>query len=118
MPRNRLLEDHFRKAHAVLVPSRAEGFGFAAVEGMAHRKPVIASDVAALPWIVDGGGLVFQSGNGRALKAAMARLMDNPEEAMAIGATGRRRFEAEFSIQSFRERFGHLYRSVLEGQAP
>lgn len=118
VPRDRLLEDHYRRAHAVLLPSRAEGFGFAAIEGMANQKPVIASDVAALPWIVDGCGLLFQSGNSEALKAAMARLMDNPDEASALGACGRKRFEAEFSIHRFRERFGHLYRTTLERYAP
>jgi len=118
VPRDRLMADHFQKAHAVLVPSRAEGFGFTAVEGMANRKPVIASNVAALPWIVNGGGLLFQSGDIDGLRAAMARLMDNPEEATVLGAQGRQRFEAEFSIDRFRERFGHLYRATLQRHTP
>lgn len=47
----------------VIQSSNWEGFGLAAVEGMAAGKPVIASNVPGLSNIVSGAGLLFERGN-------------------------------------------------------
>lgn len=44
----------------VVLSSHWEGFGLAAVEGMAAGKPVIASDVEGLSEVVKGAGLLFE----------------------------------------------------------
>ncbi len=43
----------------VVMSSHFEGFGLAAVEGMAAGKPVIASDVPGLKEVVQGAGILF-----------------------------------------------------------
>jgi glycosyltransferase involved in cell wall biosynthesis len=110
-----LFRDYYLEADAVLVPSRAEGFGFAAVEAMGHGLPVIVSGRDALPWIVGDGGLVVEPGNPEALAAAMAELATDRVGAEARGAKGRARFEAEFTRSVARERLGDLYRRLLGG---
>lgn len=52
-----------KAADIVVLSSNWEGFGLAAVEGMAAGKPVIASDVDGLKQIVEGYGLIFERGN-------------------------------------------------------
>ena len=52
-----------RTSDIIVMSSHWEGFGLAAVEGMAAKKPVIASDVDGLKQIVDGAGLIFKAGN-------------------------------------------------------
>lgn len=47
----------------VVMSSHYEGFGRAAVEGMAAKKPLIASDVPGLSEIVKNYGLLFEAGN-------------------------------------------------------
>lgn len=54
-----------------------EGFGLAAVEGMAAGKPVIASDVAGLRDIVKDYGLLFEQGNAKELVSKILQLQDN-----------------------------------------
>ena len=51
----------------VVMSSHWEGFGRAAVEGMALRKPVLASNVSGLADIVSGAGLLFEVGDYRSL---------------------------------------------------
>lgn len=51
----------------VIQSSHWEGFGLAAVEGMAAGKPVVASRVAGLKEIVDGYGLTFKAGDAEEL---------------------------------------------------
>jgi glycosyltransferase involved in cell wall biosynthesis len=80
-------------AGLAVVPSRsAETFGLAAAEAMADGVPVVASDVGALPELVEADGLV-PAGDAPALGAAIGRRFGDA----AAGARG---------IQHARERAG------------
>ena len=52
-----------RTSDIVVLSSHWEGFGLAAVEGMAAGKPVIASDVDGLREVVKNAGLLFHPGD-------------------------------------------------------
>ncbi len=52
------LQSLYKRAKLVAVPSFYEGFGLPVVEAMAYGKPVIASNVSALPEIVGDAGLL------------------------------------------------------------
>ena len=113
--RERLFREFYPRAHAVLVPSRAEGYGFAAVEGMGHGVPVIVSRRDALPEIVGDAGLLVEPGDVPDLVRAMRELEGDPAQARERGAAGRTRFEAELTRDCARERLGALYRQLLGG---
>ena len=53
VPRNEL-PDYIKAADCVIVPSLTEGFGFAAAESIAMKKPVVASNTTSLPEIISG----------------------------------------------------------------
>ena len=42
---DRQLNQYYRKAKGVLIPTLAEGFGLPLIEAHFHRKPIIASDL-------------------------------------------------------------------------
>lgn len=68
------------RRHVVLaVPSRNEGFGVVALEGMACGCVVAGSDAGGLPEAIDGCGLVFPSGDAAGLARALGRLLDDAE---------------------------------------
>ncbi|MBL8726364.1 MAG: glycosyltransferase family 4 protein [Planctomycetes bacterium] len=46
-------------ARAVVVPSRYEGFGLLALEGLAHGRPVLVASAGALPEVVGNAGVVL-----------------------------------------------------------
>lgn len=50
----RELPNYIKAADCVVVPSLAEGFGFAAAEACAMDKPVVASHTTSLPEVVSG----------------------------------------------------------------
>ena len=59
----------------VVQSSHWEGFGLAAVEGMAAGKPVVGSNVDGLAQVVEGAGLLFPKGNDKALAAILNQLL-------------------------------------------
>jgi glycosyltransferase involved in cell wall biosynthesis len=53
------LVELYNRATALVMPSFYEGFGLPVVEAMACGAPVLASDVASLPEVVDEAGLLL-----------------------------------------------------------
>src|SRR5207237_2689710 len=75
------LQRLYARAAVVACPSRREGFGVACLEAMAHARPVVATDVGGLrDLVVDGEtGLVVPPRDAAALRAALTRLLGDPE---------------------------------------
>lgn len=68
-----------KTADIVVMSSHYEGFGLAAVEGMAAGKPVIASGVPGLQEVVQGAGVIFAVGDDKALAKEILYLEENEE---------------------------------------
>jgi glycosyltransferase involved in cell wall biosynthesis len=87
------------QAHVVVFPTVAqEALGRTAVEAMACGRPVVASRIGGLPWVVEDGatGLLFEPGDAAGLAGQLARLLDDDALSFRLGQAGRRKFEAEF----------------------
>ncbi|MDX6407884.1 MAG: glycogen synthase [Gaiellaceae bacterium] len=93
------LQRLYARAAVVACPSRREGFGVACLEAMAHGRPVVATPVGGLrDLVVDGEtGVVVPARDPVALRAALQRLLGDPELRRRLGAAARRRAEERFS---------------------
>jgi glycosyltransferase involved in cell wall biosynthesis len=91
------------EADIVVVPSTMEPFGTVAAEGMASMRPTIVSDVQGLVEIVpdESVGLVFPSGDARALADACLRLIQDPELAYRVAEAGRVSVVRRFSLETY-----------------
>ncbi|HYV86640.1 MAG TPA: glycosyltransferase [Patescibacteria group bacterium] len=78
---------------AVVLASRNEGMGRALVEAMVMAIPVVATAVGGVPDLLEEGraGLLVPPGDPVALAGALARLVDDPGFALALGRTGHAR---------------------------
>lgn len=79
-----------------VVPSVCqEAFCLAALEAMAHGRPVVATRVGGIPELVQDGrtGILVAPANEQALADAIARVLDDPSAAREMGRAGRRRAE-------------------------
>lgn len=92
-------------ADVVVVPSRHEGLGVAALEAMAAGKPVIASRVGGLAEVVVDGesGLVVPPEDPPALASALARLLADPSLRARLGAAGQVRVGARHGLAAMAE---------------
>jgi len=101
----------------MVMPSRWEGFGLAALEAMIAARPLVASDVDALPEIVQHGvsGLLVAPGNRSALAAAIDSLLDRPAWAASLGGAARQRALECFSVERMAAATCALYGEIASG---
>jgi phosphatidylinositol alpha-mannosyltransferase len=80
------LEASLARAFALVVPSLGgEVFGLVLAENMARGLPIVASDLGAFTEVLGDAGLTFRTGDAMDLATALARLLDDPSLAAALG---------------------------------
>lgn len=102
-------------ARALIMPSRDEGFGLPALEGLAAGVAVIVSDVPALVEVTGGHAEVFRIGAVDELAAALTTA-SQLEVAGPIAEqvkSRRRRYAAQWTWQQCAERTVEAYRLAL-----
>jgi 2-deoxystreptamine N-acetyl-D-glucosaminyltransferase/2-deoxystreptamine glucosyltransferase len=114
------LQALYARAAVVVCPSRSEGFGMACAEAMAHGRPVVATSVGGLlDLVVDGEtGVLVPPGDVAALRAALDRLLGDPELRARMGAAARRRISERFSWAAVTDATVRLYECVAPQARP
>jgi glycosyltransferase involved in cell wall biosynthesis len=95
-----------------VVPSKMpEPLGVVALEAMSRGKAVVASATGGIPdMVVDGEtGLLFPPGDVQALRAAMQRLIDEPDLRARLGAAAFERV-TRFTADAVMPAYEELYR--------
>lgn len=102
----------------VLATAGWEGLPLTILEAMACALPVVASDVGGVPEALEHGasGLIVPPRQPDELAAALLRLLNDRAEAHAMGARGRERVLARFTIERMVAETEAIYRNVLEGR--
>jgi alpha-1,3-rhamnosyl/mannosyltransferase len=101
-------------ADVVAVPSRYEGFGLPALEGMAAGTAVVAADATSLPEVLGDAGQLVRVGDVAAWTTAISDLLADDGERGRLGETGRAR-AARFTTEANAAAFAQLYRDAVEG---
>lgn len=85
----------------LLMPSRAEGFGSAALLAMALERPVVASRAGGIPEVIEEGvtGLLVPVGATMALAEASLRLLQDPALASRLTAAAQVRLRERFTVE-------------------
>lgn len=110
---------YYAAADACVVPSHYEPFGLVAIEAMASRTPVIASNVGGLRFTVvpEVTGLLAPPKDEAAFASAIDRILADPALRDRLGETGRQRVEIAFSWESVASRLTNLYGRLLSQPA-
>jgi glycosyltransferase involved in cell wall biosynthesis len=110
-PSNALLEALYNAAHALVFPSRFEGFGWPIVEAQACGCPVICSDRAPLPEVAGRGAITCSIDDATAIGEAVLHLAADPdrrEELRRLGADNAVRYGLESMVRQFLEIYEQL----------
>lgn len=101
-----------KTADLVVMSSHYEGFGLAAVEGMAAGKPVIASDVSGLKEVVQGAGILFPVHDDRILADEIFRLLENKDyQERVIKACSER--VLKYDIRTMASKYNEVYKRII-----
>jgi glycosyltransferase involved in cell wall biosynthesis len=98
-----------------VLPSRSEALSNTLLESMAAGTPVVATRVGGNPEVVEDGvtGILVPPREPEALAAAIARLIDHPSLAQAMGRAGRQRVAEHFSLERVTNETESLYLRLL-----
>lgn len=106
---------YYERAAVVVVPSRREGYGMVAREAMAYGRPVVATAVGGLRDAIEDGvdGLLVPPGDVGALRAAVERLLGDPELRARLGAAARAKAKRRWSEAAAGDALLAAYREAL-----
>ena len=107
-------EEFLSSADIFVFPTRVDSFGLVNLEAMQHGLPVVSTRVGAIPEIVQHGttGLLIEPGDTDALKEALETLVLDDSLRAEMGARGRERFLAEYTLGRYSARWAELLESL------
>lgn len=108
------IAEHLALFDLFVLPSLGEHFGRVLLEAMAMAKAVVATNAGGVPEIVRDGetGVLVPPADPAAMAAAVVSLLQDPVAVARMGAAGRQRVAAEFSLSRHVEAVEALYREV------
>ena len=111
-------ESSLRKCYALctvhVCPSRLEGFGLTLLEAYAAGKPVVATNVGAIPEIVgEKNGSLVEPGDTRAMSNAISYYLENSGLAETMGGHNARDVRRRFDWKTTAKGTEQVYRLVV-----
>lgn len=97
----------------VAVPSRYEGFGYAAAQALCAGTPVIVSDAASLPEVVAADAPIASADDDEAWAREIALVLADPDGANARAQTRRAAASARFSWRASAQTLCGVYETAL-----
>lgn len=91
--------------------------GYKLIQYMSCGLPVVASPVGVNVTLLEGGDVGFLATSIAEWREALTRLIRDPQLRERLGAAGRRRVEAHYSVQRHAPRLIELFASVANGSS-
>lgn len=110
------LDSFYSESRIIAVPSKwYEGFPNVIVRAMLHRRPVITTNIGAMPSIIDDGvnGLLVEPGNAKKLSHAISRLYNDEDCCRKMGLSGYEKASKQYSRDAIYQRLMGVYRKVI-----
>lgn len=106
---------YYAAADVSVVPSHYEPFGLVAIESMASRTPVVASDVGGLQFTVlpHETGLLVPPKDAAGFSQAIDQILVDRQCSEQWGLAARKRVETMFSWQGVAQQLSQLYQNLL-----
>ena len=114
MQQQRDLQSYYDKIDVLLMPSRSEGFGLTAIEGMARGCVLVASNTGGLPEVVREGyvGLLHQPESVNDLANKICSLIENPKHFEPM-RSHLHDYVQQFTFERYADLFNDLYSKLV-----
>lgn len=96
-----------------VLPSRWEGFGLVLLEAMAAGRPIVATQVSAIPEVLGEAGVLVPPDDPSALTDAITALLADAPRRAALADAGRLRLAEKFAPDTMIAATEAFYREIL-----
>lgn len=105
----------YEQADVVLFPTRAEGFGYAAVEAMACGKAVVATAITSLNEIIKDGvsGFLCPLDDVDCFVSRLKELKTNAELRKQLGEQARKDTQERFSLEHMSRQYQAVFQQLI-----
>ncbi|MEU0481183.1 glycosyltransferase [Streptosporangium sp. NPDC006013] len=110
------IEGFLARADVVVLPSISEGLSNAVMEAMAAGRPIVATRVGGTPELLEGRGILAPPSDPAALAEGIARLLDDPELAVSLGAAARVWARKNLDMDVITEEHINLYHQLMKAR--
>jgi glycosyltransferase involved in cell wall biosynthesis len=100
---------YLANARLAVLPSRAEGMPMFLLEAMGMGRPIVVSNVGAMPLLAEGAGRVVPVGDSDALAEAIGLYLADAERADTDGRTASARYAQEYGHETVERRIRDFY---------
>jgi glycosyltransferase involved in cell wall biosynthesis len=109
------VKQYFQKASIFCLPTILEPFGIVFLEAMAHKLPIIGSNIGAIPEFLhdDHNGYLVETNNSEQLSQKIIKLIGSPEKCMAFGEYGHQLFWSRYTWKKTGEKIHENIRLFL-----
>lgn len=103
---------HYGRSAVFCMPTQNEPFGVVFLEAFEHRLPVVATNIGALPDVVQEGvsGYLVETEDVDALADRLHRLLRSPELCKRFGKSGYAHVQSRYTWQATGRRIAHAIR--------
>jgi glycosyltransferase involved in cell wall biosynthesis len=104
----------FNNVRLLVLPSHSEGLPNVVIEAMACGTPVLATDVGAIPDIIEDGdnGFLLKSSDPNLIAERITGLLGDPSRLESVGANASSFIERRFSLEATRATWRTLFSAV------
>ena len=94
-----------RSAEVFVLPSYTEGFPNVILEAMLMSRPIVASNVGAIPDMLEGCGLVVKSRDVESLYNALDRLLSDSDLRQELGLLAKAKLDSNYRTEIVYEQY-------------
>ncbi len=113
-----VLEELYSNCRFYVLASEVEGLPITPCEAMSFGRCVLLSDIPENKEVGGDVAVFFKTSDVNALRSALNRLLQDPDEVARRGEAGRRRVESSFNWDSIAETLEGYYLEVLDKRRP
>lgn len=109
-------KSEFEKADIFVFPTYFETFGIVNLEAMQYSLPIVSTFEGGIPDVVEDGvtGFLVTQENPKALADKLEILINDPELRSQMGAAGRKKYEKEFTLDTFETTLTYILNTVVK----
>jgi glycosyltransferase involved in cell wall biosynthesis len=97
----------------LVIPSLWEGFPVIALEAMAMKKPIVATNSGDIPIIINNGsnGLIVEPKDPSSMANAIIYLLNNPQIRQNMGENGYKKIIKEYTLDKMVQKYAEIYKN-------